>query len=313
VQPKHEFDYQQLLDDYTLHCRIARGLGASSITQYSESLRLFRLTADDFNSPRLYAIAARQFRPGLSPASMRTHLRRLATFSRYLAQIGVTRSHTPLRSKQDRPKPRPVPTADDIARLLDFLKTQVDQVPITRRRTYRNHWLIVRVLLETGCRITEALTLHTDALLLDRQPPAIHYCAPHGHKPALTYRGKTISAERVQKISPALAADLKHHLDHQFTDLVFTSHSQKPYSKEAFDGIMRRLNARLHLSCHTTPHSLRYLYIMTRAAQGASIFQVMTEIGHAHPRQTIHYFNRARRLMPGATPNSDLCYLIDPR
>ena len=283
------------VDEFLFHCRLIRGARPSTLRRYTDSLKQFTLEVSDFERPNLYTWAAKQLPSTQSASTMRTHLSILAIFTRWLADKRVI-SHAPKLNARRRPPTQiELPTQQDLQTLCTSLARHTATATPATRRIYRNHELMIRILVETGIRVGELVALKPRDHLSTAQPPQLHINP-----------GKSISAERNIIVTQELSHAISAHLNRQNYPTIFASRVGKPIPTTWFDTWLTRFQKSLTLSCKLTPHTFRHQYSIKRAQAGDSVFDVMTALGHTHPKQTIFYYNRARRLMPPSKPNSDL-------
>jgi integrase/recombinase XerD len=284
--------------DFLVEARLLRNLKPATLKLYESSFRQFRFTLDDFENPRLPTLAALQINRQLQPSTARTHIVRLITFARWLNSRGVIELRHALHLKPPKPKPSQLPTLAELEALYAALDAHVAHTSPGRRRAARNHRLIVRVLVATGMRVGECLSLSS-----------IDLCDDAGSDSLTVTEGKSRAAERAIRITPGLAAELREHCTRQTGRLIFQSPRGTAIRRETISTWLREFSHGAGLQTKITPHVLRHYFIIHAAVSGKSLFDVMTELGHATPRQTIYYFNRARRLYPAARVNRDVGFI----
>jgi integrase/recombinase XerD len=291
-------ELEDLQQQFLVERRFLQNIKPRTLALYAETFDKFTLTLADFNNPRLLTTAALQLPATLKPITARLHLVRLSTFARWLHERGVTGFKPQLKLRPLKPQPSSLPTLAELQKLYAALDAHVATATPARRRAARNHRLMVHLLIATGIRIGECLSLTTIDLNADDRSPSITVRA-----------GKTRAAERTIRLNTQLAHELGDHCARQSGTLIFQSPRGARLNRNAFLLWLHPFARAAGLHTTITPHVLRHYFIIRSAIDGKSLFDVMTELGHSTPRQTIYYFNRARRLYPAARPNPDVGFI----
>lgn len=222
----------------------------------------------------------------------------------HFRQLAARNHHTNMRhrapSSSRRPKHRDLPTAEETRRLLSKLAERAAFASVGRRRTREQDYLIVRVLYETGARISEALALNVDDVTRTE------------HGAVIIIRGtKTDASERAVIVSDELADDLHSFRVrwHLARGRFFKSKTRRPLSGNEFGRWLKAFCKEIGIHCPVTPHTFRYAYILGLIEQGKSALEVMARIGHTDIEMTVYYFNQVRRLMPWVEVNGDIAIL----
>lgn len=279
--------------------------GASPAT-----LRLYRMTFTQldrsgldlphFNSPDLLGMFAASLPFTWSDSTARAHLTRLATFANWLARNHHTNCRHRAPKQSRRPMHRDLPTAEETRRILSSLSERAASASAGRARTREQDALIVRVLYETGTRISEALALNVDDVKRSERGAWLYI-----------RDGKTDAAERACPISDELAEELrrfrvKHHI---FRGRIFRSRTGRPLNGGEFCKWLKAHCQAIGVSVPVTPHTFRYAFIIGLIQTGKSAIEVMSRIGHSDIEMTVYYFNQVRRLMPWVEVNGDVAIL----
>lgn len=278
------------------------GAAPATIRLYDRSLRqILRhgLEIADFDKDGLIEKVAALSPTGWQRSTLTAHLIRVATFGNWLCRSRITtrRHHPPEHSRK--PKFRDLPTDDEIDLLLRSLAERAARATPGRARTRAQDELIVRVLLATGARRSEALDLTVDDLIIDEHP-------------RLIIRGtKSAAAERAVEISAALARQLKSYRArwHIARGRFFRSKTRRPLDGNEFGKWLKQYCVELGIKCIVTPHVFRHRWILEQIIAGKSALEVMTRIGHQDVEMTVYYFNQVRRLMPWVEVAGDIALL----
>jgi integrase len=293
----------ELHDDY-VRSLIARDLSPSYIELQRATRKYIissELTRDDLNQPELKEKFAASLPPRLARISKRNYIANFIQFANWCANSHYTdRRHRHERQRY-RPKTRDLPSAAETRLIFEALRRRYEDTKTDcYRRTRWQDELIVRVLYETGARISEALNI----LIQDvRQLRDVDYIVLRG--------SKTFAAERAVEISHELAEDIT---DFRRTwgkqlGLLFTSRSGHPIGRSGFTNWLTRFCVGLNISCHVTPHTFRYAWILGQIIEGKSALEVMTRAGHEKVDMTVYYFNQVRRLYPTVPISGDVALL----
>jgi integrase/recombinase XerD len=254
----------------------------------------------DFNSIDLLGMFAAHFPPTWATSTARAHLARLATFGNWLCRNHHTNCRHRAPKQSRRPMHRALPTAEETRRILSTLAERAATASPGRARTREQDYLIVRVLYETGARISEALALNVEDI--ERTE----------HGAVLIIRGtKSEAAERAVIVSDELADDLHRFRVrwHLFRGRFFKSRTRRPLNAGEFCKWLKAHCESIGVHCPVTPHTFRYAFILSQIEQGKSALEVMSRIGHTDIEMTVYYFNQVRRLMPWVEVNGDIAIL----
>lgn len=237
------------------------------------------LDLESFNSPDLLGMFAASFPPAWKSSTAKAHLQRLATFGNWLCRLHHTNTRHRGPSLSRRPMHRPLPTAEETRRILSKLCERAAMATPGRARTRQQDYLLVRVLSETGARISEALALCVDDVIAD----------PRGA--CLVIRGtKSEAAERAVIVSDELVADLRAFRArwHIARGRIFRSRTRRVLRGEDFTRWLSEFCRSIDVHCHVTAHTFRYAYILGQIEQGKSAIEVMTRIGHSDIEMTVY-------------------------
>jgi integrase len=276
------------------------GASINTILNYKQTFLHFNkttLTLEHFNSARIQEQFASTFPPTWERSTAEKHLCRIARFGNWLAANHHTRQRHRAPNARRRPKRREVMTPEEINNFLSYLRQRSHTASAFNRAAFTRDYLVVKVLHETGCRISEALDLCVDDIISNE----------HGHF-ALIRGTKTEDAERSVSISTELFIELVKFSREQsiIRGRLFRTRTGKRVDRVSFGHWLTSQCTKLEIGCHVTPHLFRYMYIIRKISEGESALEVMTRLGHSGVEQTVYYFNQVRRLMPWVTTNEDV-------
>ncbi|MGC1951104.1 MAG: tyrosine-type recombinase/integrase [Gammaproteobacteria bacterium] len=147
--------------------------------------------------------------------------------------------------------------------------------------TYRNHskyGLMIKTLFQTGARVDEFVHIRVEDLLLEGDPPQIH----------LTHAKR--GADRYVPILPALADELRTHLQGRQTGFLFESNRHTRYSTRTVQSIVTACARTAGITKRVYPHLLRHSIATILLDSGlVPIDQVQKFLGHLHLSTTQIY------------------------
>jgi site-specific recombinase XerD len=142
---------------------------------------------------------------------------------------------------------------------------------------------IVRMLLETGMRVSELAAALTEELGIER-----------GHRYA------TVTRKGGRKARLALPPTAGHAVDAvtagRAAGPVIITSTGKPMATSEIYRTVRRLAAKAGITKRITPHSLRHAYATLALDAGVPLRDVQTDLGHKDPRTTRRYDRARERL-----------------
>jgi len=278
-----------------------------TLKQYEQSMKLLRranLTLDDFNNPTTAQekFVSAVFKPQWAKRTVASHLLRFCSFGNWLTNNHFAQGrHRPLVRLSRRPQVREIPTDIEVNILLKSLEERATLATTrpNRQRAYEKDLLITSLLVETGARISEAIHLRKEDLIQREERSAIYL------------RGsKSEAAERAVMITNSLREKIEVYCARwNLAGEIFISRTGKRIEERSFATWLSSYCEKLNLSCHVSPHTFRYRYILKLIERGSSALEVMTRVGHTDIEMTVYYFNQVRRLMPWVEVNGDVAIL----
>ena len=278
---------------------------AETIKKYRQTFKHFAfLRLGYFNSEDLLNECAKRAPGKWLKSTLISHLQRVATFANWLCANHHTARRFRLPKHKRKPKARDVPTDEEIAQILEALRLRSLSGGAARRRTRTQDYLIVSILVETGCRIGECLEIvATDVRAFPDGDGGETFTI-------LIRDGKTENAERRVVVSQELFDEIQNFRVefHRRTVRLFSSKTKRTLKPNEFTKFISDFCERLRppLSVRITPHLFRYAFIVRSIVRGCDPFELMVLLGHETLHQTLHYFNQVRRLMPYANPHPNL-------
>lgn len=277
------------------HLKSERGVRRTTITSYSDTLRLFlaytaaqekrrvtRLTLRHLNADAVRAFLAHlETNRGNSVATRNQRLAALRTFFTYAASLNPTLLHEAQKVANIPTKRSQPPATHYLER--DQIDALFAGLPTTGTLALRDHTLLL-FLYNTGARAQEAADLRADHLDL-RQ----------GARVILHGKG---GKNRVAPLWPRTAELLTHLLQEQPTSSnadrpVFTSRRGTPLTRFGIYKLVKRHTKNLPASLGSpgaiSPHALRHTTAMHLLEAGVDINAIRAWLGHTSLDTTNRY------------------------
>jgi integrase/recombinase XerD len=155
--------------------------------------------------------------------------------------------------------------------------------------TYQHHstyGLMIKVLFQTGTRVTELVHLRVEDLRLDGDSPQIH----------ITYAKR--QADRYVPILPALAQELRTHLQQRQHGYLFESNRHTRYAVRTVQAIVADCARTAGINKRVSPHLLRHSVATILLDSGQiPLDQVQKFLGHVHLSTTQIYAETSLRAL----------------
>jgi integrase/recombinase XerD len=153
--------------------------------------------------------------------------------------------------------------------------------------TYRNkskYGLMIKTLFQTGARVDEFVHIGVEDLLLGGDPPQIH----------ITWAKR--QADRYVPIMPALADELRTHLNGRSSGFLFESNRHTRYSTRTVQSVVTDCARAAGIEKRVYPHLLRHSVATILLDSGlVPIEQVQKFLGHLNVSTTQIYAETSLR------------------
>jgi integrase len=268
---------------------------------YSTLIKLWpEVSTTDFEGEQFLTILDSHLPTGWKPSSRKQFILHVGLFANWLARAYRLGHRRQLPRINKKPKQRALPTDEEIEVLKATLLERSQQAKPNYEACYKQQYLIVCLLEETGARISEVLWLRAENLQLENDPPFI-----------VIDDGKTDAATRAVAISAHLAQKLRAFKSKQgiARGIIFRTRNGKPFSRNSFTPWLTEFCRELGIKCRVTPHLFRHRKALKMIIEGKSAIEVMTRLGHEDVAMTVYYFNQVRRLYPMVAINGDVAIL----
>jgi integrase/recombinase XerD len=157
-------------------------------------------------------------------------------------------------------------------------RSEVERLIQATYRIQSKYGLLIKTLFQTGARVDEFVHLRVEDLLLDGDPPQIHIA--HAKR----------QADRYVPILPALADELRTHLQGRQRGFLFESNRHTRYSPRMVQAIVKDCAREAGIAKRVYPHLLRHSVATILLDSGqVPIDQVQKFLGHLHLSTTQIY------------------------
>jgi integrase/recombinase XerD len=156
--------------------------------------------------------------------------------------------------------------------------SEVERLIQVTYRSQSKYALMIKTLFLTGARVDEFVHIHIEDLLVEGDPPQIH----------LTHAKR--GADRYVPILPALADELRTHLQGRQRGFLFESNRQTHYATRTVQAIVTACARTAGITKRVYPHLLRHSIATILLDSGlVPIDQVQKFLGHLHLSTTQIY------------------------
>lgn len=156
--------------------------------------------------------------------------------------------------------------------------SEVERLIQVTYRSQSKYGLMIKTLFLTGARVAEFVHIRAEDLLLDGDPPQIH----------LTHAKR--GADRYVPILPALADELRTHLQGRHRGFLFESNRHTRYATRTVQAIITACARTAGIKKRVYPHLLRHSIATILLDSGlVPIDQVQKFLGHLHLSTTQIY------------------------
>ena len=150
-------------------------------------------------------------------------------------------------------------------------RSEVERLVNSAYQDRSQEGLLIKTLFLTGARVSEFVQICVEDLFLDGDPPQIHLTHAKGH------------ADRYVPILPALAQELRTHLQSRRRGWLFESNRHQRYAARSVQAMVRRSALRAGINKRVYPHLLRHSISTILLDSGqVPIDQVQKFLGHLH-------------------------------
>jgi integrase/recombinase XerD len=165
-------------------------------------------------------------------------------------------------------------------------RAEVERLIAAAYRDGSRSGLMIKTLFLTGARVSEFVHIRVEDLRLDSDPPQIHLTHAKGQ------------ADRCVPILPALAQELRTHLQGRRQGYLFESNRRTRYAARTVQTMVKRCASAAGLIKRVHPHLLRHSIATILLDSGqVPIDQVRKFLGHLHLSTTQIYAETSLRAL----------------
>lgn len=290
-----ELEFQ--IENFMVYCS-SRGLSTKTLSSYEQTLKLFAIylkeTFDIEDAKKVQSGHIRQYikylqergkytvvaneqskkinhpdkRPDhgkkISMTTIANYVRNIKVFFNYLYEIERELKKNPVENI-DNPK-----VERKIKKLLtpEEIKKVLDQFDKTKFHGYRN-WMITRLLLDTGCRIGEVVSIEPKHI--DFQHKSILITNPKNKQQRYVYFSAKLSTE--------LKSWLKFHDRYSDSPYLFPTTKGTKLDIRNYETALREAGKKANIEIH--PHQLRNNFAKFYILNGGDWFSLSRILGHS--------------------------------
>jgi integrase/recombinase XerD len=165
-------------------------------------------------------------------------------------------------------------------------RAEVERLIAAAYRDGSQRGLMIKTLFLTGARVSEFVHIRVEDLRLDDEPPRIHLTHAKGQ------------ANRYVPILPALAQELRTHLQGRRQGYLFESNRHTHYAVRTVQTLVQRCARAASITRRVHPHLLRHSIATILLDSGlVPIDQVRKFLGHLHLSTTQIYAETSLRAL----------------
>jgi integrase/recombinase XerD len=165
-------------------------------------------------------------------------------------------------------------------------RAEVERLIAAAYRDGGRRGLMIKTLFLTGARVGEFIHIRVEDLHLDDDPPRVHLAHAKGH------------ADRSVPILPALAQELRTHLQGRTQGYLFESNRHTRYAVRTVQTMVRCCARAAGITRRVHPHLLRHSIATILLDSGqVPIDQVRKFLGHLHLSTTQIYAETSLRAL----------------
>ena len=165
-------------------------------------------------------------------------------------------------------------------------RSDVERLIQATYRIQSKYALMIKTLFQTGTRVDEFVHVRVEDLLLDDDPSQIH----------ITHAKR--QADRYVPILPALADELRTHLQGRQQGFLFESNRHTRYSTRMVQSVVKDCARQAGIAKRVYPHLLRHSVATILLDSGqVPIDQVQKFLGHLHLSTTQIYAETSLRAL----------------
>lgn len=296
---KNNMQIEYVIDDFMIYCQ-NKDLRIKTITSYEATLRLFaKYMQDNFNVNNINEITEEMCREyitytkdrgkytfvadrnmsyvnlpqnrtdygkKISLTTINNYIRNLKVFFNFLEAERIIKLNPmeKVRQFKNSRKPKDSITDNEFKRLLSHIDT-------TKFSEFRDY-CIIQVIMDTGMRIGECLSLNVEAMDIDRRAILINGDIAKGRKDRYVFYS--------QIMSRLLRRWLQYKDRYVESDLLFPTKGGTGLAVQNFEKNFKKYCERIELK-NITIHGLRNNYARRFLMAGGSIFTLSKLLGHS--------------------------------
>jgi integrase/recombinase XerD len=256
----------ELFDRFVQERTYLKGVSPATIRYYGCLRRTFQTILTEPTKAGMLGLVQKLLADGMSPVSVNTYLRGFKAYVRWLHAEGYLKEPLPITFLKTEQKVLATLTADQIQKIIRHVPKGVNA-----RRIHT----FVLLVLDTGLRLSEALSLTRDVVDLDNL--------------VIKVRGKG-GKHRLVPFSLECRRVLFRYLSRQDSALVFCTRTGTGLTERNTGRDMKELGRKIAITgVRFSPHTLRHTFAVTFLRNGGDIYVLSRILGHSNITTTTVY------------------------
>lgn len=264
--PSRGIDTVDLFERFLQERTYLKGVSPDTIRYYGCVSRAFETILTEPTKAGMLECIQRLLERGVSPISVNAYLRGLKAYVRWLHQEGYLKEVFKIQPLKTEQKILGTLTPEQVLRIVRHVPNGTND-----RRIHTFACLV----LDTGLRLSEALSLTKDSVDMDNL--------------VIKVRGKG-SKYRLIPFSVECRRILFRYMARQNTGLVFSTRSGVGITRSNAARDMGVLGRKLHVTgVRFSPHTLRHTFAVTFLRNGGDVYMLSRILGHSNITTTTVY------------------------
>ncbi len=270
------------LSNFINYLKATKNLSNKTLKAYTSDLNQFFYFETNILQPDICGFVAHLNTDlKLKDTSIRRKIITLKNFYTFLLDNEIIAS-SPFRKlkfrfKQERKLPKTLPVSD-IHKILKCFDIDISSYSMFAQKEYTRDAALIDLLISTGIRIGEAVTITLDDIIISEKTLLIH---GKGRKQRLIYISSSITWNRIKTLIKERTKSNNNYL--------FVNRYGQQITIHGVEDIYKKYTKMAQITTKSTPHYLRHTFATNLLANGADLRSVQEILGHASVATTQIY------------------------
>ena len=270
------------LSNFINYLKATKNLSNKTLKAYTSDLNQFFYFEANILQPDICGFVAHLNTDlKLKDTSIRRKIITLKNFYTFLLDNEIIAS-SPFRKlkfrfKQERKLPKTLPVSD-IHKILKCFDIDISSYSLFAQKEYTRDAALIDLLISTGIRIGEAVTITLDDIIISEKTLLIH---GKGRKQRLIYISSSITWNRIKTLIKERTKSNNNYL--------FVNRYGQQITIHGVEDIYKKYAKMAQITTKSTPHYLRHTFATNLLANGADLRSVQEILGHASVATTQIY------------------------